>query len=163
MERETDRLRLRPTRMSDAPALFAFLGDAAAMRHTHSFADLRACRRHLAGHEWQRRRRGYAPWTVIDKAAGAIVGWGGLLEDPFDPGWGIEVGYWFASAAWGKGYATELVRACLAEARDRLHLSELRAFVRPGNAASQRVLEKAGLVRQHFVLELERYLYSRRL
>ena len=76
MERETDRLWLRPTRMSDAPALFSFLGDAAAMRHTHSFADLRACRRHLAAHEWQRRRRGYAPWTLVEKAGQAIIGWG---------------------------------------------------------------------------------------
>jgi [ribosomal protein S5]-alanine N-acetyltransferase len=39
----------------------------------------------------------------------------------------------------------------------------VRAFVRPADAASQRVLEKAGLVRRRFVPELERYLYSRRL
>jgi hypothetical protein len=31
MQRETERLWLRPTRMSDALALFAFLGNAAAM------------------------------------------------------------------------------------------------------------------------------------
>jgi RimJ/RimL family protein N-acetyltransferase len=56
----TDRLLLRDTRLSDVPALFTFLGDREAMRHTLSFPTLRDCRRHVAGHLWQRRRNGHA-------------------------------------------------------------------------------------------------------
>jgi ribosomal-protein-alanine N-acetyltransferase len=28
-----------------------------------------------------------------------IVGWGGLYDDPFDSGWGVEVGYFFHPSA----------------------------------------------------------------
>jgi [ribosomal protein S5]-alanine N-acetyltransferase len=159
----TERLSLRPTRPSDVPGLFAFLGDAQAMRYTAHFETLRACRRHVAGHEWQRRRLGCAPWVIRRRVDEAIIGWGGLFEDPFDPGWGVELGYWFAPSAWGRGYASELATASVAEARDRLHLPELRAFARPENLGSCRVLEKAGFVPERYVPELERNLYRHAL
>ncbi len=161
MEIETARLRLRPPRLADVPALFEFLGDAAAMRHTHVDGSLRQCRRRIAVHEWRRRHDGYAPWAVIEKADGRIVGWGGIYEDPFDPGWGVEVGYAFHPEVWGRGYATELVTACLALADDTLALPELGAFARRENAGSRRVLEKCGFEEVRFVPEMQRLYYRR--
>ncbi len=160
---ETDRLVLRRPLLADAPALFAFLGDPAAMRYTHAQETLRGCRRHIAAHERQRRAIGCAPWTVIAKTGGAIIGWGGLYEDPFERGWGIELGYFFAPAAWGEGYASELTAACLRVAREALGLTEVRAFAHPENVASRRVLEKAGFEVERFVPALTRFLYRRRL
>ena len=152
---------LRQPSLADVPALFEFLGDAAAMRHTHVDATLRDCRRRIAAHEWLRRRDGYAPWTVVTRSEGRIVGWGGLYTDPFAPGWGVEVGYFFHPRAWGRGYATELVAACLDIADRVLKLPEVRAFARSENIASRRVLEKAGFEVVRFVPELERLLYRR--
>jgi ribosomal-protein-alanine N-acetyltransferase len=160
---ETDRLRLRPPRLADAGTLFAFLGDPVAMRFTHVQPSLRALRRHIAAYEHQRARIGCAPWTIFEKAGGGIVGWGGLYEDPFDRGWGIEIGYHFAPSAWGRGYATELALLCLRVARDELRIERLTAFVHPDNAASRRVLEKAGFLVVRFVPEMQRYLYHCRL
>ncbi len=91
MRLETPRLLLRPPTLSDVPALYRFLGDKQAMQHTHHDHTLRECRRRSAGHEWCRRRNGYAPWTIVSRAEGHIIGWGGLYIDPFDPGWGGEV------------------------------------------------------------------------
>ena len=85
----TARLTLRPPRLADVPALMAFLGDASAMRWTHHMACERECRRYLAAHAWQARRSFCGPWTLTETATGAIVGLGGLYDDPFDPGWGI--------------------------------------------------------------------------
>jgi ribosomal-protein-alanine N-acetyltransferase len=161
MEIATPRLILRPPRLADVPALFEFLGDADAMRHTHVDASLRACRRRIAVHEWRRRRDGYAPWTVATKTDGRIIGWGGLYDDPFDPGWGVEVGYFLHPSAWGKGYASELVKACMAVADEALQLPTVCAFARSENAASRRVLEKAGFEVVRFVPEMERLLYRR--
>jgi RimJ/RimL family protein N-acetyltransferase len=158
----TERLILRDTRMSDVRALFGILGDREAMRHTHCCASLRDCARHVAGHEWQRRRNGHAPWTVLRKADGAVIGWGGLYEDPFDPGWGLEVGYWFSPSAWGHGFASELVEASLVFAHGR-GVMQVSAFARPENAASCRVLEKAGFRKERFVESLARNLYRREL
>lgn len=161
MEIDTSRLILRHARLADVPVLFALLGDAEAMRHTHLDACRRACRRRIAVHEWHRRRNGYAPWTIVTKADGRIIGWGGLYDDPFDPGWGAEVGYFFHPSAWGKGYASEVVAACMAVADDILRLTEVRAFAHAENGASRRVLEKAGFEIVRFVPDMDRLLYSR--
>jgi RimJ/RimL family protein N-acetyltransferase len=95
MHVETERLVLRRPTLADVPALFEFLGDATAMQYTHVDASVHECRRRVAAHERRRHRDGYAPWTIVTRAEGRIVGWGGLYNDPFQPGWGVEVGYSF--------------------------------------------------------------------
>jgi len=161
MEIETPRLLLRRPRLADAPALFVFLGDREAMRHTHVDTSLRACRRRIAAHERRRRGHGYAPWTIETLDDRRIIGWGGLYQDPFDPGWGVEVGYFLHPAAWGRGYASEVVAACTALADHTLRLPEVRAFAHPDNTGSRRVLEKAGFESVRFVAEMDRLLYRR--
>jgi [ribosomal protein S5]-alanine N-acetyltransferase len=163
MALETARLLLRPPRLTDAPPLFEFLGDATAMQYTARQASLRDCRRYLAAHERQRRRVGCAPWVVTEKATGAAIGFGGLYEDPFDPGWGVEVGYFLAPAAWGKGFATELTLFCVALAKKHAHWPMLRAFAHPQNIASQKVLLKSGFRQERFVPDMQRLLYRRDL
>lgn len=161
MEIVTPRLVLRAPVLADAPALFTFLGDPDAMRHTHVDASLQACRRRVAVHERRRRRDGYAPWTVLTRSDAEIIGWGGLYDDPFDPGWGVEIGYFFHPSTWGRGYASELVGACLQLADHDLALPRVLAFAKPENAGSRRVLEKAGFEVDRFVPEMSRLLYHR--
>ena len=161
MAMETARLMLRRPTLADVPELFTFLGDAAVMQYTDVEASIRDCRRRVAAHEHRRRQDGYAPWTVVGKADGRIVGRGGLYNDPFEPGWGVEVGYFFHPDVWGRGYATELVAACIDFADRVLRLPEVRAFAHPANAGSRRVLEKSGFEIVRYVPELERLLYSR--
>ena len=158
---DTPRLILRPPRLSEVPDLFAFLGDAAAMRHTHCDPSLRDCRRRIAMHEWRRRHDGYAPWTVRARDTGRIVGWGGLYDDPFDPGWGIELAYYFAPSVWGRGYATELGRAALAFADEQLAAPRITAFAHPENAASNALLTRLGFSYERFVEGMQRNLYRR--
>ena len=161
MEVETSRLILRRSRLADVPGLFSFLGDTQAMQHTHADASLRECRRRIAVHERRRRRNGYAPWTVMPKSDGRIIGWGGLYDDPFDPGWGVEVAYFFHPSTWGRGYASEMVAACMTVADHTLRLPEVSAFAHPANVGSRRVLKKAGFEELRFVPEMDRLLYRR--
>ncbi len=123
---------------------------------TRSRSPISACRRHIAGHECQRRKLGFGPWSVLDKASGRIIGFGGLYDDPFDPGWG----YHFARSAWSRGFATELTRFSIALAHGPLRLAEVRAFAHRDNVASRRVLAKTGFVEQRFMPEMNRYLYA---
>ncbi|WP_370691707.1 GNAT family N-acetyltransferase [Bradyrhizobium sp.] len=51
MPLETARLLLRPPRLTDAAALFDFLGDTTAMRYTTPRTSVPDCRRYLAAHE----------------------------------------------------------------------------------------------------------------
>ncbi|SCB26974.1 GNAT family N-acetyltransferase [Rhizobium lusitanum] len=158
---ETARLVLRKPLLSDASSLFEFLGDPEAMQFTHTDASLKDCRQRIAVYERRRRRDGYAPWTAILKSTGRAIGWGGLYDDPFDSGWGVELGYYFHPGAWGHGYGSEFVSAALAEADHTLKLAKVGAFARPENRVSRRLLEKAGFELIRFVPEIERFFFER--
>ncbi len=158
---QTERLLLRPPTLRDVPTLFEFLGDPLAMQHTHLDSSLRQCRRRIAVHERRRRRDGTAPWTVLARQGGGIVGWGGIYEDPFDPGWGVELGYAFHPRVWGRGYATEFAGFSVDYADRVLALPELNAFAKADNAASRRVLENAGFEELGFEPALGRLRYRR--
>jgi ribosomal-protein-alanine N-acetyltransferase len=60
------------------------------------------------------------------------------------------LGYKIASAANGRGHATAAVRLVLARAFGELGLHRVQAAVRPENAASLRVVAKAGLREEGF-------------
>jgi RimJ/RimL family protein N-acetyltransferase len=59
-----------------------------------------------------------------------------------------HIGYWIAVHAWNRGYATESVRAVIAYGFDHLGQRRIEASCFPENAASARVLEKAGMTFQ---------------
>ena len=60
-----------------------------------------------------------------------------------------------------RGYASELLSACLDHADRMLGLAEIRAFARPDNGGSRHVLEKAGFEQRRHVPEMDRFLFSR--
>ena len=53
-----------------------------------------------------------------------------------------EVGYWLGAPYWGRGFATEAVRAVIDHAFGELQHETLQAGARVSNPASRRVLEK---------------------
>ena len=59
-----------------------------------------------------------------------------------------EIGYWLGEAVWGRGIATEALRAVTAEAFARYELTRIYAVPFADHQASIRVLEKAGYVRE---------------
>jgi RimJ/RimL family protein N-acetyltransferase len=67
----------------------------------------------------------------------------------FEKGEGIHrrsalIGYWIGEAYWGRGIATEALRLVSAHAFRHFEVIRLQAEVLEWNAASVRVLEKAG-------------------
>ena len=58
------------------------------------------------------------------------------------------MGYCFAEASWGQGYATEAARALLDWAFGTFDLNRVQAETDTRNLASARVLEKLGFVRE---------------
>lgn len=59
-----------------------------------------------------------------------------------------EIGYWLGEAFWGRGIATAALSAVTAEAFKRFEITRLYAVPFADHAASVRVLEKAGYVRE---------------
>ncbi|MCC9624075.1 GNAT family N-acetyltransferase [Thalassospira sp. MA62] len=150
------RLLFSPACQKDIPELFGFLGDPDAMRHTHHDRDFNACRKRVLVHEWMRRRDGFAPWVVRSRQSDRIIGWGGLCTDPFDPGWGPELVYYFHPDVWGNGFARELARAAIDHARDATSIDVLTGFAHPGNVASRKLLLGCGFRHVGYVAKLNR-------
>jgi RimJ/RimL family protein N-acetyltransferase len=141
---ETERLILRPFVESDFDAYAAIHGDPEVTRYLNGFPLPRweAWRSFaiFVGH-WQ--LRGYGVWAVEEKATGAFVGRSGLH---YPEGWpGIEVGWTFDRAAWGKGFATEAGRVAMTWAFDVLGLNHIISVIHPENARSIRVAERLGM------------------
>ena len=157
---ETARLTLRSFSEDDVDPLFEIQGNAEAMRYTYAAASRQDCAHWHRAFAAQAPVFSFAPWTVVLRAEARVIGWGGLGVDPFDPGWGVEVMYYFHPAYWGRGYATELVQAALQHGFETLALDAIGAFVRPANTASSRVLEKCGFTLSGYEPRLERNRYA---
>ncbi|MBY0495202.1 MAG: GNAT family N-acetyltransferase [Cyanobacteria bacterium] len=84
---------------------------------------------------------------AIDVDGAAVGGIGLQLQGDIERVSG-EVGYWLGEPYWGRGIATEAVKAVTAEAFSRFELTRIYAVIFPEHVASIRVLEKAGFTRE---------------
>jgi len=145
----TERLVLRPHRAEDLDAVAAMAADAEVMRHIGGVAQPREdiWRRMLCGPAmWM--LLGYGYWVVERRADGVVIGQLGFADfkRAMEPNIeGIpELGYVFAAHAHGQGYASEGVAAALRWADETRLADHYVAIIDPDNAASIRVIEKAG-------------------
>jgi RimJ/RimL family protein N-acetyltransferase len=94
---------------------------------------------------YYQRFAGYGFWAAIEKSTGQFVGWFHFRPaadaDPDE----IELGYRLRKSAWGKGYKTEGSRALIEKGFADLGVRRVTASTMVVNAASRRVMEKAGL------------------
>ena len=140
---ETARLVLTRPTAADAQAIFErYASDPAVTRYlawpTHRSVDDTRLFIDFCESEWARSPSG--PMLILSKEDGRLLGATGLS---FDASGAATTGYVLARDAWGKGYATEALRAMVDLARS-LGLLTLGAFCHPDHAPSIRVLEKCG-------------------
>ena len=94
-------------------------------------------------------QRGWGLWALEVPGEFPFAGFVGLnvphFDAPFVPA--VEIGWRLPRAAWGRGYATEAAQAALEFAFSRLGLADVVAMAVPSNAASLRVMQRLGMVR----------------
>src|SRR3712207_668193 len=95
--------------------------------------------------EYRERFAGEGFWAAVEKATGEFVGWFALHPTEGGGPEGYELGYRIERSAWGKGYATEGSLALIREGFAGLGVRRVWAQTMAVNAASRRVMEKAGL------------------
>ncbi len=145
----TARLRLRPFARADADALFALHSDPVVLRYWDAppWVERARADRFIATCQQIAQEGSGARLAMDRRADAAFVGWCGLTS--YDPNHrSASLGYCLTEAAWGVGYATEAARALLEWAFDSLELNRVQAEADTRNAASARVLEKLGFVRE---------------
>ena len=85
-------------------------------------------------------------WAI--EVDGALAGGIGLTAGTLEHAGNVAVGYWVAKRFWGRGIASDALRAATAHALATLRPRRLWANVMGPNVASARVLENAGYVRE---------------
>ena len=146
----TERLVLRPPELDDAAAIYSnWAADAEVTRYLvwrpHGAVDETIA--FLRRNEAERRAGTVFPWMITERDEGVPVGMIDLRRRA--PGEDeLDFGYVLARRVWGRGYATEALRAVLAAAFAHCGVRRIWAVCDVDNAASARVMEKAGLVRE---------------
>ena len=142
---ETERLRLRHPRKEDVDDLFAVFSDSEAMRYwSHEpWTDLEVAQNYLASIDSGFADRSLFQWAITLTKEDRLIGTVTLLH------WDrtnrhLEVGFMLSRERWGKGFATEAVRAVLSFAFEHLGVHRVEAELDPRNEASARLLEKLG-------------------
>ena len=87
----------------------------------------------------------YAAWYIEPKDAPGEVAGDLCFKGPAVDG-AVEIGYGLREGFCGRGYMTEAVRAMAEWALSREGVERVEAETEPSNAASQRVLARAGFV-----------------
>ena len=146
---ETRRLLLRAPLRSDARDMFRYAKDPLVSRYVvwqrhETPAD---SKEFLSGIIADNRSGGGITFAVQDKESGAMIGTLGFnwidRENHV-----AETGYSFSREYWGRGLATEALRALMTYGFDTLHLNRIEGQCDVRNPASGRVMEKCGMRRE---------------
>lgn len=142
----TDRLRLRPFTMADAPEVQRLAGERqigdTTGRIPHPYED-------GMGEQWiathrPRYQNGVAVTYAIERRSdGRLIGAVGLEIDAHDAK--AELGYWTGKPYWNRGYCTEAAKEVLRFGFGVLGLNRIEARHFTRNPASGRVLQKIGM------------------
>jgi RimJ/RimL family protein N-acetyltransferase len=146
---ETERLLLRRFTESDVANLHDLDGDPEVMRFVNGGKPVsrdvireETLPRFLRAYE---RFEGFGVWAAIERSTGKFVGWFEFYPRKDAVPEEVELGYRLRRSAWGKGYATEGSRALIRKGFTELGVQRVVAETMAVNAASRRVMEKAGL------------------
>jgi ribosomal-protein-alanine N-acetyltransferase len=144
---ETSRLQLRRPQKEDAEAIFgAYAQDPAVTRYLvwRPHRSIQTTREFI-GQCLDRWSAGSGfPYVITRKGNAPAIGMLELRPEPFK----VDIGYVLARPYWGQGFvpeaASEIVRMILSDPS----MYRVEAFCDVENAASARVLEKVGMLRE---------------
>lgn len=142
---QTERLRLRQPGVEDAVAFHQLLSIPEITRYSN-WPDAPAKARTERVTRWMGKvfgtGRGCA-WIIEDGGSEAFMGVIRFNEIDKASKWAV-IGYELHPDYWGQGFMTEAVRAVAQCGFSEFSLNRIEAWTLPGNAASDRVLEKSG-------------------
>lgn len=141
----TQRLRIRPFKLADAPFILELLNSEGWLKYigdrdvrTEEAARTYLKKRLMASYD----EHGFGFYAVELLTSQTPIGMFGFAQRKFldKP----DLGFALLPAYYGQGYAVEAAKAVLAYGREQLQLQKLEAFTLPTNQSSIRLLERVG-------------------
>ena len=143
---ETERLILRPMRVSDKDDMYEYARSSEVTRYLtwepHSTPDYTKQYLEFIGSKY--RVGDFYDWAVVFKENSKMIGTCGFARIDCRNELG-ELGYVLNPDYWGKGIAKEAAEAVMAFGFDKLKLHRIEARFMRGNDKSRRVMEKCGM------------------
>ena len=157
---ETRRLCLRVFEPADLNPLAEINIDPEVMRYTGDGNPVspEETEKRFGSYLKQWREHQFGLRAAVHKEDKTLIGFCGLQIIANTPE--IEIGFRFAKRYWAQGLATEAAIATLRHGFATLDLDRIVGLAHPENVASQRVLEKSGLIYErdaHYYDHLVRY------
>ncbi|GJM42823.1 MAG: GNAT family acetyltransferase [Ardenticatenaceae bacterium] len=144
---ETEHLRLRRFTLADADHLFALDNDPEVMRYLNGGTPVsRAAIEEEILPGFMRVdmvNPAFGFWAAEGIGTGEFVGWFSLR--PLEERETAVLGYRLVKKVWGRGYATEGVRALIRKGFNEMGIRRVVATTYEENVASRRVMEKVGM------------------
>jgi [ribosomal protein S5]-alanine N-acetyltransferase len=142
---ETERLRLRELVDDDAPQVFELFRHDEVTRYydVETMTDVAPAQALITFMVQRYGSRAGIRWAIEDRLSRRFLGTIGFNTINQGAHKGL-IGYELVPPAWGRGLATEAVRAVVRFGHDEIGLNRIEAVVMLENQASVRVLEKAG-------------------
>ena len=145
---KTERLILRCFTAADAEHLHTLDNDPEVMRYLNGGAPtpMEIIKKEILPRflMYDDERPVFGFWAAVEEASGNFVGWFSLRLAVDHPAEAI-LGYRLLRSTWGKGYATEGVKALIAKGFSASDLQRITATTYEDNIASRRVMEKVGM------------------
>lgn len=143
----TARLRLRPWRDADLPALAEMYADPRVMEFMPKLLTREETSAHLDRMREHFEQHGFGLWAVEVLGIADYIGFVGLNKPSFEAHFTpcVEIGWRLAFAYWGHGYATEGAQSALRFGFDTLRLEEIVSFTVPANVRSRAVMHRLGM------------------
>lgn len=139
----TERLQFRVWHDQDLDHVKQFWGDVEVMKYSLGATPHDKLLQVMHAYNKLHEERGISVYAVIERASGDVIGACGF--NPYQKGVSqVELIYHFARSSWGKGYATEAVRACVQMATHHGGIRRIHASCDPHNIGSIHVLDKSG-------------------
>lgn len=144
----TERLALRRFTPDDLDWLAEQYRDPDVTRHLGGTKDRAAVEEMLRVRilQYYEEHPGLGIWMTVDRATGARLGF--HLLNHIQGESIIQIGFILARSSWGRGIGTEMAEAVLRYGFVDLRLPRIVGMANLENLASQRVLQKIGLVRR---------------
>jgi ribosomal-protein-alanine N-acetyltransferase len=156
---ETAHLTLRALTPADRTAVFALFADprVAVPTHIAPFTDIAQADELIAFYDRRFAVQGGIRWGLTLKGDDTLIGTAGFPSIDAEA-YRARIGYNLAVAHWGRGLATEAVRALVGFGFAQLQLHRIEATTNLDNRGSRRVLAKVGFTEEGVLRD---YVYWR--
>lgn len=146
---ETERLRLRPLKLTDVQNLMKIFSDPIAMEHYPGTKSEQEAKEWIEWNHSNYHSFNVGLWAVELRSTGEFIGQCGIVPQKIEGEMLMEIGYLFIRDHWSNGYATEAAKACLNYGISKCKFPKVISLIDPANQPSVAVATRIGMQKEN--------------